>query len=61
MGVYHCEEGYGSGGVVVDGDEVHEESSARHSRWEESSTKHNLLDPFSTWSGKEGNVLAQIV
>ena len=50
MQVYHGEERNGPGCMVVDGYEIHEEGSARHSGRKERSTHHYLLNPLFTCS-----------
>lgn len=43
---YHSAEGNGARGVVVNGDEVDEESSGANNGWDESRGEHHLPDPL---------------
>ena len=52
---YHGEERNGSGCMVVDGNEIHEEGSAGYSGREERSTHHHLFDPLSTCSASQSH------
>ena len=50
MHIYHGEERYGPGGMVVDGNEVHEEGGAGYSGRKERSTHQHLFNPLFTCS-----------
>ena len=45
---YHGAEGYGTGGMVVDGNEVDEERCAAHETGQQEGTQQHLLDPHLT-------------
>lgn len=50
---HHCAKGDGSGGVVVDGNEVDEERCPTDKRRNEKGAHEHLLDPHLAWGAKD--------